>query len=108
MPPQLRTDPGLVLRFGYRLTPPVVDLSIDDHAIAGTLTFSGHEFRCVLPWPAVYAVRGEGEPGGTVWPDNVPEDVTDGTAAPTPLAPEPSVDGEAAESRGHRHLRLVE
>src|SRR5262252_2910092 len=52
VPSRFRADPSLVLRFGYNLTPAIVDLAVDDNAIAGTLTFGGQPFRCVLPWSA--------------------------------------------------------
>ena len=58
-------------------------------AIAGTLTFAGQPFHCVLPWTAVYAAMVEGEQRGTVWPEDVPEDVLTGggeTPAPVPTS----------------------
>lgn len=78
VPSRFRADPSLVLRFGYQLSPAITDLTIDDEAVAGTLTFAGQPFRCVLPWTAVYAAMVEGEQRGTVWPEDVPEDVLTG------------------------------
>src|SRR5512134_3127264 len=80
VPPRFRADPSLVLRFGYTLSPAIGELVVDDDAIAGTLTFGGQPFRCILPWTAVYAAMVEGEQRGTVWPEDVPEDVLTGTA----------------------------
>ena len=116
VPARFRADPSLVLRFGYQLTPAIGDLTIDDEAIAGTLTFAGQPFRCVLPWTAVYAAMVEGEQRGTVWPEDVPEDVLSSSseAQPTEAAPPPStVAGPAAakpddEPRKRGHLKLVE
>ena len=78
-----------MLRFGYNLTPAIGDLTVDDDAIAGTLTFAGQPFRCILPWTAVYAAMVEGEQRGTVWPEDVPEDVLTGgeRVRPPRLAP---------------------
>lgn len=116
VPPRFRADPSLVLRFGYTLSPAIVDLEVDDNAIAGTLTFGGQPFHCVLPWTAVYAAMVEGEQRGTVWPEDVPEDVlTGGGDAPAPVpppavpAPAPASDEKSApRARRASHLKLVE
>lgn len=87
VPARFAADASLVLRFGYNLSPAIRDLVIDDVSIAGTLTFGGQPFRCILPWTAVYAAMVEGEQAGTVWPEDVPEDVlTGGTDAVGPSA----------------------
>jgi stringent starvation protein B len=113
VPPRFRADPSLVLRFGYTLSPAIADLEVDDNAIAGTLTFGGQPFHCVLPWTAVYAAMVEGEQRGTVWPEDVPEDVlTGGGEAPAPVpAPTPvqsSDEKSAPRARRASHLKLVE
>ncbi len=113
VPPRFRADPSLVLRFGYNLTPAIGELSVDDEAIAGTLTFSGQPFRCILPWTAVYAAMVEGEQRGTVWPEDVPEDVlTGGGDAPAPVPPaiKDTPSAQIAEDPRKRasHLKLVE
>ena len=110
VPPRFRADASLVLRFGYNLNPAIGDLTVDDEAIAGTLTFGGQPFRCILPWSAVYAAMVEGEQRGTVWPEDVPEDVLTGTAesgAPAPVAIAPSKDEQSGKKRAS-HLKLVE
>jgi stringent starvation protein B len=104
VPERFHGDPRLVLRFGYGLTPAIVDLSIDDDGLGGTLSFGGLPHRCVLPWPAIYAVVGEADQKGMVWPDDVPPEVEQaGEAAAAEAAaakPEPKKRGS--------HLRLVE
>lgn len=112
VPPRFRADPSLVLRFGYNLSPAIGDLVVDDEAIAGTLTFAGQPFRVVLPWTAVYAAMVEGEQRGTVWPEDVPEDVLTGggeapAAAPVAAAPPVVVKDEEPRKRTS-HLKLVE
>ena len=130
VPTRFRADASLVLRFGYTLAPPIADLTVDENGIGGTLTFSGSPFRVLLPWTAVYAAMVEGEQRGTVWPEDVPEDVLSGsggepatssmpqtntpTTAPTGaalLASAPStptiVEDEPRAKRGG-HLKLVE
>jgi hypothetical protein len=101
-----------VLRFGYSLTPAIVDLAVDDRGIAGTLTFAGQPFHCVLPWTAVYAAMVEGEQRGTVWPEDVPEDVLTGgegqAGAPPAGAASPPAAKPDDEPRKRGHLKLVE
>lgn len=110
VPPRFRADASLVLRFGHNLSPAITDLTVDDDAIAGTLTFGGQPFRCILPWTAVYAAMVEGEQRGTVWPEDVPEDVLAGTGeAPAPAAPIAlSAKDEPSGKKRASHLKLVE
>ena len=120
VPPRFRADPSLVLRFGYNLSPAIGELVVDDDAIAGTLTFGGQPVRCILPWTAVYAAMVEGEQRGTVWPEDVPEDVLTGggeTPAAVPPAvkdpasgavPAPAQAGDEPRSKRASHLKLVE
>jgi stringent starvation protein B len=75
VPAQHRAEPRLVLRFGYGLTPPIVDLVVEEQAISGTLTFRGVPHRCVIPWSAVFAVVGE-DGRGLVWGEDVPPEIT--------------------------------
>lgn len=109
VPPRFRADPSLVLRFGYALTPPIRDLTVDEEAIAGTLTFGGSPFHVVLPWPTVYAAMVEGEQRGTVWPEDVPDDVLTGNSDAPPPIPSPAPPAEEpARSKRTSHLKLVE
>lgn len=107
VPARFRADPSLVLRFGHTLSPAITDLTVDDEAIAGTLSFSGQPFRCVLPWTAVYAAMVEGEQRGTVWPDDVPEDVLTGAPEDTSASLAAAAAEEEPRRRGG-HLKLVE
>jgi stringent starvation protein B len=114
VPARFRADASLVLRFGYNLTPAITDLVVDDEAVSGTLTFAGQPYRCVLPWTAVYAAMVEGEQRGTVWPEDVPEDVlTGGSEAPAAAAPAPgpgpaTAKEEPSAKPRSAHLKLVE
>ena len=112
VPPRFSADASLVLRFGYSLQPAITDLCVDDEAISGTLTFGGQPFRCVLPWAAVYAAMVEGEQRGTVWPEDVPEDVLTGSADPaTATSAAPVAIATKDEQSGKKrasHLKLVE
>ena len=113
VPTRFRADASLVLRFGYSLSPAIADLTVDEEAIGGTLTFAGQPFRCVLPWTAVYAAMVEGEQRGTVWPEDVPEDVLSGTSEPpaaaSPAIPElPVAPAPTPRAKRQSHLKLVE
>lgn len=112
VPNRLRGDAKLVLRFGYALTPAIVDLAVDERGISGTLTFGGQPFHCTLPWRSIYAAIVEGADKGMVWPEDIPEVVLAGQraeAVPPPVAvkdptPEPA---PAPRPRGG-HLKLVD
>ena len=120
VPQRFRADASLVLRFGYTLQPAIRDLCIDDEGISGTLTFGGSPFHVMLPWTAVYAAMVEGEQRGTVWPEDVPEDVLTGsgdqpatTTMPSALPMATALEIEPAAEAAPRakrttHLKLVE
>ncbi len=118
VPVRLRGNPRLVLRFGYGLTPSIPDLTVAEESLTGTLTFSGVPFTCTVPWAAVYAVMVEGEQRGTVWPEDVPEDVllstaeegAAGAAGQAPAGAGASDEKSEAEARPKRggHLKLVD
>ncbi|HVK75530.1 MAG TPA: ClpXP protease specificity-enhancing factor SspB [Kofleriaceae bacterium] len=109
VPPRFKSEPKLVLRFGYTLTPAIPDLTVDERGLAGTLTFGGVPFHCVLPWTAIYAAVIDGDQRGMVWPDDIPEDLL---ASPEGI--EPPSEGPAAPpappARAKRpsHLKLVD
>ena len=75
VPMKYRDDPRLVLRFGYGLSPPIVDLNVDEDGISGTLTFEGRPYHCTIPWCGMYAAVLESRKQGMVWPEDVPEEV---------------------------------
>lgn len=107
VPPRFREDASLVLRFGFSLSPPIRDLAIDDVGLSGTLTFGGSPFHVMLPWTAVYAAMVEGEQRGTVWPEDVPEDVLTGsTDAAAVATAAPAVEADAPKRANH--LKLVD
>jgi stringent starvation protein B len=114
VPAHLCTDAALVLRFGYGLSPAIVDLSVDDDGIAGTLMFGGVPHHCVLPWPAIYAVVSEQSQRAMVWPEDVPAEVLaqmrgssqDKAAAPAEDADETQT--TKTPPRRASHLKLVD
>lgn len=121
VPARFRADASLVLRFGYDLKPAIVDLVVDEVGISGTLSFGGSPFHVVLPWTAVYAAMVEGEQRGTVWPEDVPEDVLGGDSnlavtpppapAPTPgptATPVAAAPSDEPRAKRGSHLKLVD
>ncbi len=108
VPTRFRADASLVLRFGYSLSPPIRDLVIDDDGISGTLTFGGVPFQVVLPWAAVYAAMVEGEQRGTVWPEDVPEDVLTGTTDAAAATAQPASADPDGPTKRATHLKLVD
>lgn len=120
VPTQFAGDPRLVLRFGYQLSPPIVDFTVDDEGVAGTLTFAGVPHRCILPWAAIYAVVAEADQEGMVWPDDVPSAVIADFApseprrraasqsdSDTPPPSDPNAMPSAEEVKRGSHLKLV-
>ncbi len=127
VPARFKTEPKLVLRFGFALTPAIPDLTVDARGLSGTLTFGGVPFHCVLPWTAIYAAVIDGDQRGMVWPDDIPDellaspDVQPGEGAspdgtkPGPIGvtgPTAAVDGTRplppSRSKRPSHLKLVE
>lgn len=100
VPPQFKEDPKLVLRFGYGLMPSIIDLSVDDTGICGTLTFGGVPFRCVLPWPVIYSVASEVDHKGMVWTEDVPLSVVDlGDSSVRDATGKPNAPGVQSKTR---------
>lgn len=72
VPDAFRDCAHLVLRIGTNLEPPV-HISHDEHALIATLTFAGADYRCTIPWDALYAAMFEGDPKTTlVFPSQLP------------------------------------
>lgn len=117
VPLHLEKDAKLVLRFGHGLKPEIHDLTVDEDGLGGTLTFGGVPHRCVLPWPAVYAVVSEADQRGMVWPEDVPVEVLEdimppGGAQPEVMAPAApvamTVEKPKPARRRASHLKLVD
>jgi stringent starvation protein B len=104
IPDSFAGQPQLVLRFGFGLSPPIHDLTIDDEAVHGTLTFRGTPFGCVIPWTAIFALVAE-DGRGLVWPEDVPAEVAkeylDKGLGPRDQEPEPP------KPKKGGHLKLV-
>jgi stringent starvation protein B len=112
VPDRFRSDPKLVLRFGYGLSPAIADMCVDDVGISGTLTFGGIPHHCVIAWQALYAVVAEADQRGMVWPDDVPEVVLDQMSTRSDEVPErPAAQcapKRQSPKRRASHLKLVD
>ena len=108
VPSGFRTDASLVLRFGYGLSPPIADMTLEADQLIGTLTFRGVPHRCVIPWSSVYAIVAD-DRRALVWPEDVPAEVAHQFAPPRErggsLGPEDPPPEPPKPKRGH--LRLV-
>jgi stringent starvation protein B len=110
VPTAFGTDPKLVLRFGYGLTPAIPDLDLGEEALSGTLSFSGQPHRCILPWSAVYAVVSESDQRGMVWPDDVPAEALTDEPEDKDGKGEPGAEAgdESPAAAKRNHLKLVD
>ncbi len=52
----LDTKQPVGINIGYRMAVPISDLSLDDAAICGTLSFSRSPFYCTFPWSSIVQV----------------------------------------------------
>jgi hypothetical protein len=91
VPLHLRKQPELVLQVGLNMAVAIPDLQVEDEGIVCTLSFNRRPWYCRLPWEAIYALVPEkGNPGGKVWGEDVPPEVTakyQKRAAPAPETP---------------------
>ena len=97
VPQQLRSEPHLVLQYGYDLPIPIPDLEVDEYGVRATLSFSRAAHRTVVPWSAVYVVACD-DGRGVLYSEDVPPDVTVIAARATSDAPPPDLEAEMAEA----------
>ena len=121
VPAQHRGEAHLRLNLSYRYRIP--DFAIGEEDVRATLSFGGQPFLCVLPWEAIFGITSQANGDGQVWPEDLPVEVVEASAAPPAPPPElrPALaaveDGASAAAREEppkapdgvpkRHLRLV-
>ncbi len=86
VPSWFRKQPELVLRVGLNMAVPIPDLRFDDDGVTCTLSFNRAPFYCVLPWAAIFGLRGE-DGMGLIWPEDVPREVREGAQAQAKAKP---------------------
>jgi stringent starvation protein B len=94
VPDHLKGEAHLVLQYGHDLPIPIPDLTVDEHGVAATLSFSRMPQYTVVPWTAVYVVASE-DGRGVLYSPDVPDDVR--VVAMTPESDGAPVDGVDAE-----------
>lgn len=96
IPDYLQREPYVTLTFGKGLPTPILDLSVDQYRLTGTLHFGsvGH-FWCLVRWEAVQAINAPSG-AGRVW---LGESVRE-----TESKPDVHVQG----ARKAPHLRLIQ
>lgn len=67
VPQHLKGQYSVKLEYGYNLPIPIPNLVVREEGIHGTLRFSGRDFRCFVPWSAVYAMNDAAYKLGYVW-----------------------------------------
>lgn len=86
VPAWFKQQPQLVLQVGMNLPVPIPDLYFDDEKMSCTLSFNRSPFFCIIPWDAVFAMRGD-DGRGMVWPDSLPPEVAKAGTAPREATP---------------------
>jgi stringent starvation protein B len=89
LPPRFLDEPHLRLDYGYRFTPPIPDLVIDDAGIHATLSFNRLPCATFVPWSAIYLIA-DFDGNGAVWQEDIPSDLmVDGPEGDEPPRAEP-------------------
>lgn len=107
VPPHFKKQPQLILDIGLNLPIPIPDLQVDEAGITCTLSFDRpyHAFYCVLPWPCVFALVGDGQ-RSMIWPDDVPVEIqlsVRPVKAPAPEREAPKLSVVPAPSKGEKN-----
>src|SRR5262252_7456888 len=66
LPDALLDDGHVRLNYGYRFSPPIPDLVLDDEGIHATLSFNRVPCKTFVPWCAVYLIA-DFDGNGAVW-----------------------------------------
>jgi stringent starvation protein B len=77
VPDRYRADHHLVLNLSYRFDPP--DLTVTEWGVRQTLSFGGQRFTIAAPWSAVYAVASLVSREFWMYPDDMPDELAEGT-----------------------------
>ena len=85
VPAWFKKQAQLVLQIGLNMPVPIPDLRLDDEGMSCTLSFNRAPFHCSVPWTSVFAMVGD-DMRGMVWPDDMPPEVAQQSAAKAPGA----------------------
>jgi hypothetical protein len=74
LPDRLRASSNVRLDYGYGLTPPIIDLTVDEKGISATLAFNRVPFATFVPWSAVFLIA-DFAGRGAVWREDLPPEL---------------------------------
>jgi len=78
-----RHQGDLHLRLNLSLAFNLPDLEIDEDGVRASLSFSGSNVYCVMPWDAIFALTSHTRPMGYVWPEDLPRELAEQATAMT-------------------------
>lgn len=108
VPDRYRADHHLVLNLSYRFDPP--DLTVTEWGVRQTLSFGGQRFTIGAPWSAVYAVASLVSREFWMYPDDMPDELAEGTTdkvGKADLQPAPALAEAARDEPGPPTRRAV-
>lgn len=73
VPDHLRGEPQLALNFSSRFG--IEDFSYDEQGVRASLSFSGQDVFCDVPWSAVWMMRSQVDGELAISPDSVPPEI---------------------------------
>ena len=102
VPPHLINDLQLRLNLSYRFGLP---LDLDEWGINTTLTFSGTNYDCLIPWTCIYLMISHVSGESLLYPSDVPAELLANLA---PNSDEEMLRGDGDEEHPALHLAYVE
>lgn len=73
VPEHLRSEPQLALNFSHRFG--IEDFTYDEQGVRASLSFSGQDVFCDVPWSAVWMMRSQVDGELAISPDSVPPEI---------------------------------
>ncbi len=98
LPDTVHRGPFVCLNFSPRFNPP--DLLTDALGVRQTLSFSGRQHSVMVPWSAIFTIRGNArDPVTSLFPDSMPSELRQELELPQPLhEPKQAEQAEAPET----------
>ena len=78
VPEWLATEPQLALNFSHRFG--IADFDYDERGVRASLSFSGHDVFCDVPWAAVWMMRSHVDGELAISPESVPPEIQEALA----------------------------
>ncbi|QDE81819.1 ClpXP protease specificity-enhancing factor SspB [Myxococcus xanthus] len=106
VPASVKTEAHLRLNLSYRFDPP--DLTVGEWGVRSTLSFSGSRFTIAVPWSALFAIASHVTKEFWMYPEDMPPELLQQTAASRPAQPLPVAPVPVAAERPRTFLREVQ